>query len=169
MAALVRVRHPAAGKQLGTAAMAKCASKGEPYPEGDLRHDVRWRLVFEFSQYLKATKNKSPDDEYVGRFEEFCAALASIADDTGLPSDQRDGAAEMLKKIEYHTRKYVPEMLKTLASIADRQDVDATTRADAQSSLESYLLRLKEIIEDPGTPPDLVVQAIRHRRAFLSS
>jgi hypothetical protein len=74
-----------------------------------------------------------------------------------------------LDDIAAEARKHTAESLKSLAAVADVPGASADDRAAAQSSLETALVRLRRMIDDPATPDDVRQQAIEGRRRFHAS
>jgi uncharacterized protein (UPF0147 family) len=134
----------------------------------DWLNDPRWRTARELLEWV------SPNDaqehpEFLERLRRYWIALESIASDQTTPSRQRELARGVLDELAYLARRRTSDSLRSLASIAEAPGAEPTTRANAHAHLESALLRLKDVIEDPNTPERVREQAIKGRRDFLAS
>jgi hypothetical protein len=107
-----------------------------------MRDDPRWQQVVAFWKWCEARED-APAQELFVRWQQYIAALGAIASDSDVSTDERSDALIILD--------------------------DISADPEAQSTLESALLKLRDAIEEPGTPALVRQQAIEVRRRFWSS
>jgi uncharacterized protein (UPF0147 family) len=135
----------------------------------DWDDDPRWREMTSFAEWSSSNADSGEHAEFFERLGRYHAALDSIAADPTAPGDLRELAQGLLDQFAHEARKHTAEALRAAASAADSPNADPVTRAQAQKVLESGLLRLREIIDDPDTPEEIRQQAIKGRQGLLAS
>ena len=107
-----------------------------------MRDDPRWQQVVAFWKWCEAREN-APTQELHDRWKQCIAALGAIASNSDVSSDERSDALIILD--------------------------DIAEDPEAQSTMEFALLKLRDVIEEPGTPAVVRQQSIEVRRRFWSS
>jgi uncharacterized protein (UPF0147 family) len=132
-----------------------------------MNDDPRWQQVRAFLEWSEGNENASAL-EVLERWQQYTAVLDAIAADPTVSSGERSAAQGIIDGIAAEARKHTAEVLNALAAVADGPATE-NNRAEAQSILETALVRLRDVIDDPTTPDDVRQQAIEARRRFLAS
>jgi hypothetical protein len=99
--------------------------------------DSRWLQLVAEAKWLEGYKDAGDATEFLERFEKYTKILEQMAADRSISSDDRAAAQGILDTTKVHARARVPSALRTLARIAQLDDIAPDIREQARRTLEN--------------------------------
>jgi hypothetical protein len=109
--------------------------------------DPRWLQLVAEAKWLGGYQDAGDATEFLERFAKYTKLLEQMAADRSLSSDDRAAVRGILDTIKVHARAQVPEVLRTLAHIAQLDDTSPDIREQARRTLENATHQLPAISE----------------------